>query len=40
MTLENDESALSTVMLQGVSEDKEYSGAQHVIKYLLSQETI
>jgi hypothetical protein len=41
MTLGNDdESALLTVVLLGVSEDEEYSGAQYVVKYLLSQATI
>jgi general stress protein CsbA len=40
MTLENDESALLTVVLLGASEDEEYCEAQHVIKYLLNQVTI
>jgi hypothetical protein len=40
MTLENDESASSTVMLLGASEGEEYCGAWHVIKHLLTQATI
>jgi hypothetical protein len=40
MTLENDESALLTVVLLGASKDEEYCGARHVIEYLLNQATI